>query len=389
MNEGHRRYSMMRGGLVYRVLDGLGLAHGRRAVSLGIALLVVALALVPLVVASALNGTLVGDRVEMNLLGDYGVLGRFLLAVPLLVVFAPRADAVARRDIRQLISLDIVRRGQRGRLQQALGAMRRARDSMLPEIVCLVLAFSPSLLLSRSNAALDTASSWRFLDGDPTWALFWFDHVSVPLFRFIALIWLWRFVLWSVLLWRLSRLDLVLRPAHPDGAGGLGFLGDTQSRCFAVVALVGGIVLCGEAMNLMLHLDASLLELRYLLGGYVVIATLVLLAPLMLLWPAMVRARRAAMRAYDQLAQRSARTFDRRWRTLSPVGDTTLLDDDDASGMADYGAVHQTASGMSAVPLSRSHLLRMAGVAVLPLLPLVFIEIPILELLKRIVSTLA
>jgi hypothetical protein len=44
--------------------------------------------------------------------------------------------------------------------------------------------------------------------------------------------WTYRYFVWALLLWRISRLDLHLMPTDPDGAGGL--LSVTQNR-FGIV----------------------------------------------------------------------------------------------------------------------------------------------------------
>jgi hypothetical protein len=54
---------------------------------------------------------------------------------------------------------------------------------------------------------------------------YWLAAVSLPIFQFILLRWYVRFFIWFQFLWRISKLDLRLLPAHPDRAGGLGFLG--------------------------------------------------------------------------------------------------------------------------------------------------------------------
>lgn len=48
------------------------------------------------------------------------------------------------------------------------------------------------------------------------------------MYLLILLRWIWRFLIWADFLFRVSRLSLVLRPGHPDLAGGLGYLGVAQ-----------------------------------------------------------------------------------------------------------------------------------------------------------------
>ena len=75
-----------------------------------------------------------------------------------------------------------------------------------------------------------------------TLAGWWYLLISLPVMRFLALRWLWRMMLWAWVLWRVSRLDLQPRPAHPDRAGGLAFLGGTQAA-FGVFVFAFGVQL--------------------------------------------------------------------------------------------------------------------------------------------------
>ena len=53
----------------------------------------------------------------------------------------------------------------------------------------------------------------------------WLVAFCEPLYRLIMLQLLYRLALWWLFLWKTSRLHLHLNAAHPDGAGGLAFLG--------------------------------------------------------------------------------------------------------------------------------------------------------------------
>jgi hypothetical protein len=52
----------------------------------------------------------------------------------------------------------------------------------------------------------------------------WFVTVSSPVLHFIIYRWFFRYSIWTLLLWRIMRLQLQLFSTHPDGAAGLGFL---------------------------------------------------------------------------------------------------------------------------------------------------------------------
>ncbi|MNV02455.1 hypothetical protein D3C71_926910 [compost metagenome] len=389
MDVGQHTYSLMRGGLVHRLLHAAGVLRGRARVAAWLAVIVVVVAFGPMLVFTALDGTLWPRPPLMALLGDYATLARLLLAIPLLVLAAPRSDALLRNAFRQLSHASLVPARRQHRMDTLLARVRRWRDAWLPELVCVLIAWAPAILGGDIVSLLPGVSDWRLEHGVLSAAGQWYEWVAVPLFRLLALLWLWRFVLWTCVLWRLPRAGLVLHPAHPDRAGGIAFLGLAQER-FAVLALAGGLLLAGACVNHVQYLGSTLYTLRHLLAGYVIGVTLLLVAPLLLLMPTMMRAKRHALYRFDALGNRAAALFDQRWPSIQPKGAEaeSLLDHGDASALADFSGVYQGLAGMSVLPLSRWNLLWIALNATIPLLPLVLLAMSVDELASKLIGIL-
>ncbi|MET0813885.1 MAG: hypothetical protein ABWX88_01705 [Pseudoxanthomonas sp.] len=382
-------FSLMRGGLVYRLLTAMGALHPGMNTAPFVAGLMFVVSFVPLLVLSAADGSLLSHGRSIPLLGDYAALSRFLIVVPLLILAAPYSDALLRGAIRQVAHSGLVRPSRQDALDSALARVRKLRDSNIPELLCFVLALLPLLRPQSSLSFLGGAPDWRTApDGLLTDAGRWFELVSVPIFRFVAFIWAWRFLLWSYLLWRLARLRLDLHPAHPDGAGGIGFLGVAQQR-FAVLPLAGGILLCGACINHIKYLGETVAGMKHLLIGYVVGSTVLLLLPLLLLSPLMMKAKRHALLKYNALGNRAIRLFDRRWRRGEADQDgDSLLDKGDASALADFTGVYEKLSAMSMAPMTRWTVVWVALHAALPLLPLLLFAMSIDELARKLMSIL-
>jgi hypothetical protein len=79
--------------------------------------------------------------------------------------------------------------------------------------------------------------------------------------RFITYRWAFRYLIWSLLLWRVGRLGLHLMPTHPDRAAGLGFLTVSQ-RQFGILFAALGCAFAGRVANSMWYEGASLGSLR-------------------------------------------------------------------------------------------------------------------------------
>ncbi|WP_315386191.1 hypothetical protein [uncultured Stenotrophomonas sp.] len=382
-------YSLMRGGLVHRVLHASGALHRSRRLSVWLAALLTALALLPMMLLAHAEATLWPRHGAMALFGDYATLARLLLGLPLLILAAPRADDLLRTSIRQLTHASLVRPQRQHRLHALLARVRRSRDSWVPELVCIGLAIAPVLYQSGVVSLLQGVPDWRTTNGVLTAAGHWDAWVATPLFRLVVLLWLWRFVLWTLLLWRLPWVGLDLHAEHPDQSAGLAFLGLAQER-FSGLAAAGGLLVSGACVNQMLYMGTTLYDLRHLLAGYVVGATVLLMAPLLLLTPLLVRVRRHALYRFGALGNRAAATFEERWQAASDAtaGPDSLVDTGDASAIADFGGVYQSIVAMSVVPITRWNLLSVAMAAVVPLMPLALLAFPFDELVAKLMGIL-
>jgi hypothetical protein len=75
-----------------------------------------------------------------------------------------------------------------------------------------------------------------------TYAGWWFVLVSSPLLQILLFRWFWRFYLWTEFLFRVSRINLNLQPAHPDMAGGLGILKNGESSFILIFVAFGAML---------------------------------------------------------------------------------------------------------------------------------------------------
>jgi hypothetical protein len=95
--------------------------------------------------------------------------------------------------------------------------------------VCLTIAVFGALA-SLLRVSEGDASTWAVAvageGGRLTPAGWWCLLISLPTFWFLLLRGLWRHHVWSVLLYRLARLEFRLVASHPDGKGGLAFIAD-------------------------------------------------------------------------------------------------------------------------------------------------------------------
>lgn len=385
-------FSLMRGGPTWRLLRPLERFRRQMVPARLITLLLLLLTIVPIAVLAALESSLLPGDVALPMAGDWFVLARFLLAMPVLVLAARFSDRMLGHAMRQFHGSEFISADTRPQAERVFQQALRARDAPWAELICLALAFVPAFMGSISDAAIEVGLSqesyWRYTDtGELTAAGAWMKYVAGPVFRFILLLWLWRFVLWTWMLLQFSRLPLSLRATHPDGACGLAFLGLAQSR-FATVAAAGALVICGNCINQMVYGGMTITDFQYLIAGYVIISMFVLMGPLLLLSVKLARTRRRDMAIYDIMGQRLFQAFDRQWKGMDSAPESDMLNCPSPQTAADFSAVHGNIRATAIVPVNRWHLLRMALAALLPFTPMLFIAMSVDELMKRIMSVL-
>ncbi|MBU8975242.1 hypothetical protein JI752_003710 [Lysobacter sp. MMG2] len=377
------RYSLMRGGMMYR-LTRFGRRGGEGWMAPPVTIVLMTIVLLPTIVLAAMDRTLLGG-VQVPLLRDYTVWARFVLAMPLLILAVPVADERLWRAMHHLQGL--VTPEDQPRFEAVLARVRRWRDSVIPELLLFVLAVAGAVTVAALDV-FDHVSSWRHGNGHAlSPAGLWLHWVGMPLFRFLCLLWMWRFLLWLSLLWRLSRLHLTLYVAHPDGHGGLGILGFAQAA-FLVMPLVGSLLLCGSLAVEIAYLGVTLMSLRYVLLGYVVIALTVMIAPLLLFVPKLAALKRAGLMDYGVIGTDCAEQFDTTWAGRARGEARPILHAGDPSALADFTAVYSTVDTLVVVPIQRYVLIAFVAASAAPLLPLVLLVMPVDEVLDKLFSSM-
>jgi hypothetical protein len=282
-------FSLVVGGPFYWMLARLRLGGPEPNIALRIFVLVL-LTWVPLLGLCLLQGTAFGGRVEVPLLRDFSIWGRLFVALPLLIVAEIVIDPWISRVVRTFVSSGVVREEDIPAFHLALTRIKRLRDSGFAELALVVMATFPLFLVFDYEWMPNGISEWH---GSTTGGLspagWWFASVSSPIYRFIFFRWLWRYALWSVLLYKIMKLNLNLRPAHPDALGGMGFVLSAQQQ-FGILFAAFSVALAGQYTTAILYFGMPLKDTRVPMVLFVLIAVLIVLGPLTILTPTLIEA---------------------------------------------------------------------------------------------------
>jgi hypothetical protein len=340
------------------------------------ALLYVAIGWFPLLLLATAQDAWSGTDDVNSLLSQLGVHARYLVAVPMLVlaeaVCAPQLAAI----VRHLTDSGIVGKVDRRRLDEAAVSTARLLHSSLTEILLIGLACALVIAAIASHPAGDMPV-WATSHGmTPLYAPagWWHMLVSLPLLLKLLLGWLFRLVLWARLLWLISRLDLQLVPSHPDRCAGLAFLGQSL-RAFAIVAMAVAVIVAGRSAQIALAGGNLPTPQLYFNIGLLLTTVALLIAPLAVFTPTLMRERRRGIFEYGMLAERAGRLFEQRWLDRQR-SDEALLQQPDFSAAADLYQIVSNVGAIRFVPVGLKDVATLVLAMLLPFVPVLLLAVP-------------
>jgi hypothetical protein len=382
-------FSIMQRGTFRRLLPRLISGGGNLQQSIRIVLFAVIASWFPLLVLSLMQGEAYGTRITIPFLRDLAVNVRLLIAVPILILAESEIDRKLRVIALHFLKSGLVPEKELPSFEDVIEKTTRLRDRVLPRVLLIVAAFSPAIFL-RKELLMGGISNWHYApDGSGAVSLagWWFSLVGAPIFLFLLLRWLWRMFVWTAFVWRASRIHLYLIATHADLAGGLGFLSGGQ-MAFSPIVFAGGTVIAAQVGNAIAYRGATLSSEKFPMIAYVVIAIFILIAPLFVVSPTLMKIRKKALLEYGSLVTSHNQQFDLKWiHKQHPVGQT-LLGNPDASSLIDLASSFSIVRAMIAVPIGRRTLIELALAAVLPMIPVILFATPADQLIHAVLKML-
>jgi len=352
-------------------------------------LVITLFAWLPLLLLSVVEGQAPAS-LKIPFLHDIEAQVRLLIALPALIVAELVAHIHLSAVVRRFVERQIVDTDDLPKFNAAVKSAVRVRNSVAMEMALLVLVYTLGLWIWRSQIALGSATWYAMPDVTHlhlSWAGYWYAFVSIPIFQFMLLRWYMRLVVWFRFLWQVSRLNLHLTAAHPDRAGGIGFLGKS-SYAFAPILFAQGALLAGLIASRVLYDGQSLLSFKIDAVGLIGFFVLFILGPLVMFTPHMESAKRNGRAEYGLLANRYVFGFEEKWvRGRAPdIGE--LLGAGDIQSLADLGTSYSVVRDMRLVPFGLEDITLLVAITAAPLLPLGLTTFSLEELLIHLVKVL-
>jgi hypothetical protein len=379
----------MEGGPLYFIERRIGLIRQNAPLRVRRAGVAMLLTWGVLFILTLIQGTAYGTKVPVPFLRDFTVYTRFLLAIPLLLIaeniLGPRvAEAAA-----EFIKSGVILEKDYDKFSAIMERGLRSRDSIPAEVVLVVIAYIGTFM-SYEEAGLDI-STWFTLHTDAgtsiTFAGWWLFLFCVPLIQFLQLRWIWRLFLWFRFLAQVRSLDMQLFPTHPDHAGGIGFVGNTQ-RFFGILLFIGAILVTGLLGNDIVYNHVSLQHVAPVIAAYVILALIGILGPLVLFTGKLLQTKRVGLYQYGALATSYTGLFQQRWiKGDNPSGEA-LLGTGDIQSLADLANSFSVIEHMNPIPVDLRTILQLVVACLIPMFALLLAVMPLKDVLKLLLKVL-
>jgi len=382
-------FSITSGGPLHWLQVRLGQAGYERQRVVRRAFLAVVITWLPMLVLSLWQGQAYGSQIKIPFLRDFAVNVRFLIAVPILILAESGIDKRWRILALQFLKSRLVVEKEHSSFDAVIEKTTHLRDRVLPEALLLVCAFVP-VIFFKSELLMSGVSNWHTVavgSGAVSLAGRWFNIISTPFFRFLLFRWLWRLFLWTLFLWRVSRINLFLVATHTDMAAGLGFLSEGQ-KAFSPIVFAGGAVIAAQVGNAVAYDGATLSSMKFPMIAYGVLAILILIAPLLVVAPVLLKIKRKALLEYGALVTIHNQLFETQWIRKEDLQDEVILGNPGPSSLIDLGSSFTVIRDMRFVPINKQTLVTLAVAAGLPMGLLVLFVTPIDDLIRAVLKML-
>lgn len=372
-----------RGGPFHDLQAKLGLVRDDDLRPISRALIAVAIAWVVPLVISILEGNAFGEFADMPFLLYLPALSRFLIGVGVLIAMEPVAEHHLSGVLRPLLRAPLLAPSAFPAARTAAVLAIRRRNSRLAEAVCLAIACCLSLVAAFGLQAFDERS-WAFVSDDGSrafsYAALWCLWISSPIYFFLITRWVWRIIVVALLLKSLAGLDLRLTVTHPDGSGGLAFVGGFPNAYMLFVFALSCNLGAGVAERLIQD-TINTTSFTALMVGWLLITNGLLALPALYFTVPLGELKTRTLERAQALSTRVELARENEVLSGTICG-ATEDEIKQSAEIVDPGIIFLAAGKMSTVLIQRAALLPISAAAVLPVFAAGATQLPVKELFQ-------
>lgn len=343
----------------------------------------------PLAIITLIQGSFWTGNMDTSFITNFDTQARFLVTMPILIIAERLVSARLAQIIYQFKNSGIIRKEDYSAFDENIIRKLRFLNSRWTYFAIFILCYAQVIAVFMYESEFTSVLSWQVVDhgGDVSLNLAgkWSAIISRPFLLFLFYRWFLRIVIWGMILYKISRLNLNLFAVHPDLAGGIGFLG-YSIRYFSPIAFAISATVVGNMADFMLIEGLQLVDLKLQMAGYLIFITLLFTLPLLSFTSKLINAREQSVYENNDFANGIYREL--RSKLLKGYDNVNAedLSSPDYSAASDLSGIVNNALSMKFLPFSLRDMIPLWAMTALPFLCIVLLEIPFSELFSKVFS---
>lgn len=354
-----------------------------------ILLWVMIIAYVPLLIGSAFEGSLFKGNVDVPFLFDFKSQFRALIAIPLLIIGRKAVKEKVEHTCTYVADKLLDEEQFKTVFAPAIEKLERFNEKGFDELIIVLIIIVHSFALSYHNiAVLQEANldSWYGnvkggeleMSNVAKWHLF----VSMNIYRFIIVRWIWMYGCWVWLLFKISRCKLQLSLYHADKMCGLSLMMVPQ-RAFNIFFVALAIIDSGDLINHITYFHQSFEMVKIEIIIVIAASFIFLLAPYLLFTKMLMEAKNRAEMAMGRKSMELSNSFQTHFVDQE---ETEERDKVDSSVISDFDAVYSLVMNIKPVPFTIRDVIALAIPIALAFLPTLLTFMTVEELFNIILG---
>ncbi len=348
---------------------------------------------VPIVIISAYEGSLIKGEIEIPFLLDYFSQFRALIAIPLLIMGRKLVNEKLMQTNNYVADTLLDENEFKHVFAPAIAKLERFNEKGYDEIILILALIIYSLLVGHYNFSklfILEKDNWvgQVVDGEIelTNAAKWQLFISINLYRFIILRWIWMYCCWVWILLKISKCRLKLALHHADRVCGLNML-VLPLRAFNNFFVALAIMSSGNLINKIVYFNENLESIKMEIGITIVASFVFLLAPYLSFSKILQKAKNDAELWLSRRSAELSAAYQKQFVEKQQVDDS--IEKVDASVMSDFNATYDVMIAIKPVPFSVRDVIGLAIPIALAFLPTLLSFMTIRELLNIILNFIA
>ena len=292
-----------------------------------------------------------------------------------------------REMARYFLEANLIRASQLGHFGVIMKKAGRWQAAKWPLVLVVALVLLEAAYMLKSGRPNTASWAGDATTGAITVAGYYSALVTHTIFLGLLGLILWRWLTWLGALLEISKLDLQLDPTDGDLAGGLGFLGEIPKAFMPVLLAISAVIGASwRAQVLAGQIDPRSLVLPA--GVLAVLAIGLFLAPLLLFTPKLLSCKRDGTMAYATLRHLYSLQFRKKWVEERRTHIDGFLGSGDLGALSAITSGFRNVEGMSVLPFRKETVLALIAALAIPLIPVATTEVPLKEVLKKLLEAL-